>query len=355
MRRITSFFLALALLLGLSSCTLPEPEESSQNLTSTAALTDTLQVDFLDVGQADSALVRCGDAAMLIDGGNAADSSYVVSFLQSENVEHLDYLVASHAHEDHAGGLSGPLNTVTVDHVYCPVDTAEGKYFASLQKYTAAQGLSIEIPAVGDVWQLGQATVTVLGPVTTYSDANNMSLVLRVEFGDTSFLFTGDMEAQAEEDLLNSGADVSATVLKVGHHGSDTSTTQAFLQAVNPSFAVISVSADNSYGHPSQTVLDRLAAQGAALYITRDLGNITAISDGTTVTFRQSPAVVDSEVSDQDSAQEAAEVTYIGNKNSKVFHKSTCANLPKAENQVPLSSRQAALDAGYSPCGNCEP
>jgi competence protein ComEC len=348
MRRLTSWLLGLALVLGLTGCTLPEP---SVQAAETAAVQGTLQVDFLDVGQADSALVRCGDAAMLIDGGNAADSSYVVSFLQSENVEHLDYLVASHAHEDHAGGLSGPLNTVTVDHVYCPVTESEGKYFESFLKYTAAQGLSIEVPSPGDVWQLGDATVTVLGPVTTYSDANNMSLVLRVDFGDTSFLFTGDMESQAEEDLLNSGADVAATVLKVGHHGSDTSTSQAFLQAVQPSFAVISVGADNSYGHPSQEVVDRLTDQGAALYLTRDLGNITAISDGTAVTFRQTPTVV----SQESATQEPEEETYIGNRRSKVFHRASCANLPKAENQVGLSSRQAALDAGYSPCGNCKP
>ncbi len=348
--KILSWLLTLALGLGLSSCAVsPASEAAPQSMEQASGLTGELQVDFLDVGQADSALVRCGGEAMLIDGGNVADSSYVVSFLNAQQVTHLDYVVASHAHEDHAGGLSGPLNTCTVDHVYCPVTQGEGKYFASLEKYTAAQGLSIEVPQVGDTWELGEAVVTVLGPTQSYEEANNTSLVLSVDYGSTSVLFTGDMEAEAEEDLLASGANLSATVLKVGHHGSDTSTSEAFLSAVSPRYGVISVGADNGYGHPSQAVLDRLSRHGVETWLTRDCGNITLRSDGTQVTWtwdRGTPA---------SPSPSDPEGEYIGNRRSQVFHRSSCPNLPKADNQILFSTRQEALDAGYHPCGNCNP
>ncbi len=346
LNRCISWLLTLALLLGLGGCAVSA--ESQYQTGSALTDQDGLRVDFLDVGQADSALVRCGGDAMLIDGGNAADSSYVVSFLRSQEVTCLDYLVATHAHEDHAGGLSGPLNTVTVEHVFCPVTEAEGEYFSALKKYTAAQGLSIEVPQAGDTWALGDATVTVLGPVRDYADANNTSLVLAVDYGETSFLFTGDMEQEAEEDLLASGADLSATVLKVGHHGSASSSSQAFLEAVSPAYAVISVGEDNSYGHPSQEVLDRLAAMGVQTFLTSVCGNIACTSDGQTVRFSAG-------LTETEPAATAETEGYIGNLRSQVFHRPTCPNLPKAENQIVFATRQEALDAGYRACGNCNP
>lgn len=345
-KTILCWLLTLALLLGLGGCAVSAPDPPAETETPQA---EGLRVDFLDVGQADCALVRCQGAAMLIDGGNVADSSYVVSFLKAQEVEHLDYLVASHAHEDHAGGLSGPLNTCTVDHVLCPVTQAEGKYFSDFLKYTSAQGLSVEVPQVGDTWSLGGATVTVLGPVRDYSDANNTSLVLAVDYGSVSFLFTGDMEREAEADLTASGADLSATVLKVGHHGSGTSTGSAFLDAVDPSYAVISVGTDNSYGHPSPEALERLENFGVAVYRTDQCGNISMETDGTTVQVSASAPAASA------APTEEAEANYIGNRGSQVFHRPDCPNLPKEENRVVFSSRQEAVDAGYRPCGNCEP
>ncbi len=352
--RYFAWLLTLALLLGLGSCAIPEPHQpaapaqaASAESASPAYDGSGLRVDFLDVGQADSALIRCGGDAMLIDGGNVADSSYVVSYLKAQGVEHLRYLVASHAHEDHAGGLSGPLNTCTADHVYCSVAEAEGKFFSDFLKYTAAQKLHVEVPQVGDVWPLGDASVTVLGPVRDYGDANNSSLVLAVDYGQTSFLFTGDMEQEAEDDLVASGADLSATVLKVGHHGSGTSSSEAFLDAVMPEYAVISVGEDNSYGHPAPETLQRLEARGAQIMLTRECGNITCTSDGTSIRIS----------ADRGKFEPAPESdgTYIGNRVSQVFHRPDCPNLPKAENQISFSNRQSALDAGYRPCGNCAP
>lgn len=289
-----SWLLILTLLLGLGGCAgssvvsnrpAAPPEYSAAAAAPGAYDGSGLRVDFLDVGQADCALLRCGGDAMLIDGGNVADSSFVVAYLKAQGVEHLNYLVASHAHEDHAGGLSGPLNTVSVAHVYCPVTEADGKYFSDFQTYTAAQGLSIEVPQVGDTWPLGDATVTVLGPVRDYEDANDASLVLAVDYGATSFLFTGDMGRAAEGDLLASGAELQADVLKVGHHGSGASSTSAFLDAVDAQYGVISVGADNVYGHPSPDALERLQNYGVILRRTDEAGTITCISDGTTLRF----------------------------------------------------------------------
>ena len=176
------------------------------------------QVHFIDVGQVDSALVICDGHYMLIDGGNAGDSDLVYAYLERHGAERLDYMVASHAHEDHIGGLAGALNYAKVDTALCPVTEYNSKVFQNLVKYLEGQGKSLTVPEPGDRFELGSAQVEILGPVQEYDDTNDTSIVLRIDYGETSFLFTGDMETGAEGDLLDSGADVRATVLKAGHH-----------------------------------------------------------------------------------------------------------------------------------------
>lgn len=314
---------------------------------------DGLTVHFIDVGQADCALLVCDGQAMLIDGGNVDDSSLVVSYLQAQGVEELAYMVCTHAHEDHVGGLSGPLNTCTVDCVMAPVTWADSTAFSNFVKYTQAQGLEITVPQADSSFSLGGAVVTVLGPRREYEDTNNTSIVLRVDYGETSFLFTGDMESDAEADLLEDGCDLEATVLKVGHHGSSTSTSYTFLRQVMPEYAVISCGAGNSYGHPHQEVTSRLYDADVTVYRTDQQGTIVALSDGESVTFTTENAVAPTY--GRGTQTEAAEASYIGNLNSQVFHLSTCANLPAEQNRIYFSSAQQALDAGYTPCGNCDP
>ena len=225
-------------------------------------------IHFIDVGQADAALVMCDGHYMLIDGGNAEDSDLVYAYLEQHGATHLDYMVASHAHEDHIGGLSGALNYATVDLAYCPVTEYNSKVFRDMVKYLGDQGKSLTVPAPGDKFSLGSAQVEILGPVKEYDDTNDTSIVLRIDYGQTSFLFTGDMETGAEADLLDAGADVHATVLKAGHHGSSTSTSYRFLREVNPKYAVVSVGEGNSYVNPSDEVLRLFRDDGTQVYRT---------------------------------------------------------------------------------------
>jgi len=316
----------------------------------------TFEVHYIDVGQGDSALVLCDGQSMLIDGGEASESSKIYSYLKSNGIAHLDYMVATHAHSDHIGGLSGALNYATVGTAFCPVTEYDSKTFSSLLKYLDAQGVEITVPTAGDTFALGSAVVQILGPQKAYDDPNDTSIVLRVVYGDTSFLFTGDAERTAEADILEAGYDLSSTVLKVGHHGSDTSTSYPFLREIMPEYAVIQVGKDNSYGHPTEDTLSRLRDADVKVYRNDLQGTIICTSDGKEVSFsteRNESAQMNPTVVATPEPDDIGE--YIGNKNSKKFHLPTCKNLPAEKNRIYLSSRQEAIEGGFDPCGNCDP
>ena len=280
MKRLLSFLLAFALFLFQ-----PNPDDTvvQKNMLPEGS---TFAVHFIDVGQADAALVLCDGEAMLIDGGNAADSSLIYSYLKKLSVDHLKYIVCSHPHEDHVGGLAGALNYATVDHALSPVTSYDSRAFNSFVKYLDEQGVPITIPSAGDIFSLGSATVEVLGPINfDVSDPNNLSLVLRVVYGTTSFLFTGDAEREEEQDILDAGYTLQGTVLKVGHHGSANSTTYPFLREVMPEYAVISVGTDNLYGHPTDDTLSRLRDADVKVYRTDTQGDVICTSDGKIVSF----------------------------------------------------------------------
>ena len=339
------FALILALSLLLCGCV-----EVRISPAETGVSGDRLTVQFLDVGQADCALVECGGEYLLIDGGNRDDSQLVVSFLEQQGVTELAAVVCTHAHEDHVGGLPAVLAVYPVKAVYAPTRTYASNIFDKFVFYTDQQGLEITIPAPGDRFSLGQAEVTVLGPVKSYAETNNTSIVLRVVYGETAFLFTGDMETEAENDMLDyweGKMNWKSDVLKVGHHGSNSSTGYRFLNEVNPEQAVISVGTGNTYGHPHSEPMSRLRQAQAAVFRTDRLGTVQAVSDGEDIVFtwENQSAVPEN--------AEAAPSVFIGNKNSKKFHTSDCKNLPAQKNSVEFASYQDALDAGYAPCGSC--
>lgn len=370
LKRILALFLAAVCSLSMTGCfgvenqssvessVLQAPSEQSVQVQTSKDISDesTFEIRYLDVGQADAALVLCDGQSLLVDGGNVADSSLIVAVLKKLDITHLDYIINSHAHEDHVGGLAGALNACTVGQVMCPVTSYDSKAFSSFTKYTEAQGKGIQIPKPGDTFELGSSTVKILGPVQDYSETNNTSIVLRIDYGQTSFLFTGDMERNAEQDLLEYwGEDeFNATVLKVGHHGSETSTSYTFLRAVMPSYGVISVGKGNSYGHPNEATLSRLRDAEVNVYRTDIQGDIIATSDGETVTFTVSKnELIETNPTIKNS--EDTEIEYIGNLNSHKFHLPTCHTLPADKNRTYFNSREEAIGAGYSPCGNCNP
>ena len=310
-----------------------------------------LEVHFLDVGQGDSALLLCGDETMLIDGGKIKNNQKLIARLRELKVEHLDAVICSHPDEDHCGGLAAVLASTQTDAFYCSVGSWHTKAFSDVVKYADDQGISVTVPSPGDSFLLGTATVEFLGPIQDYGDdPNEGSLVVRVRRGETSFLFTGDMGFEAEDDMLAANVDVSATVLKVAHHGSAGSSSTEFLDAVNPEYAVISVGADNDYGHPTEAALNRLAACGIPVYRTDLLGEIVASSDGTAVTISYDET---SAAPEQSLSQTADTYAYVGNSTSKVVHAASCGKLPDESNRVYFAALEDAVAAGYRKHANC--
>lgn len=325
-------------------------------------------VYFLDVGQGDCAVILSDGHAMMIDGGDAAHSSYVYSFLRSHGIDHLDYMIATHPDADHIGGLSGALHYAKADMVFCSSYKLNGSPFQDFLKTLNRYNLTINIPEAGDVYMLGSARVEILMPIKGAEKSSNSSIVLRVVYGDCSFLFTGDSEEMDEAYLLASGQMLESTVLKVAHHGSSSSTSLPFLQAVNPRYAVISVGGHNDYGHPTRSVLNILRNSGVILYRTDMQGIITCQSDGTDLIFsteRNADANTFDHASGYSNSiqyiftpdyEAAAVYTFIVNKNSGVFHKETCGTLPLEKNRLYITGTvQDMLDMHYTACSRCHP
>ena len=318
---------------------LPVIQETEEN--------SSFEVHFIDVGQADATLILCDDEAMLIDGGNTKDSSLIYTYLKEHNVDVIDYMICTHAHEDHVGGLAGALNYAQVGTVYAPVTSFDSEAFGDFLKYVQRQNRTVTIPDVNTEFMFGTARCTIFGVNTIEGDdPNNTSIVLRVDYGETSFLFSGDNETIVEEIILKSGADINCTVIKVPHHGSDTSLSDGWLRSANPQYAVISVGENNSYGHPSESTLKKLENAGVQIYRTDLRGHIVCRSDGQTVIF------------ETESAKNPGEYSYVLNTNTMKFHYPECSsvNQMKEKNKAyVVSSREELLQQGYAPCGNCHP
>lgn len=307
-----------------------------------------LTVHFIDVGQADAAILQCEDDTMIIDGGNTADSSLIVAYLKKLNISHIDYMVCTHAHEDHVGGLSAPLSVMPVGAVYAPVTESDSKAYQTFKQKVTDQNTEIIHPVNYEILGIGGATAEILASPVNANNLNNTSIILKVTYKNNSFLFTGDAEREEEQTLLNTGL-LKADVLKVGHHGSDTSTSYPFLREVMPKYAVISVGS-NSYGHPSENVLSRLRDAGAQVYRTDLQGDIIMKSDGDNITVITSK---NEYIQTNETTPEYNDEIYIGNKRSKKLHRPNCETLPSEKNRVEFTNLSDAINEGYSPCGNC--
>ena len=319
------------------------------------------EVHYLDVGQADATLIVCDGEYLLLDGGTSSASSLNYSYLQNLKADRLKYIICTHVHEDHVGGLAGALNYAAVETVYCPAEEADLEEFRNFRKYLDRQNISITVPSPGTEFSLGSAECTILAVNTLPEDPNNSSIVLKVQYGRTAFLFSGDAEAPAEQLILESGADISCTVLKVPHHGSHTSLSEQWLASARPTYAVISCGEQNIYDHPHPVTLEKLRAADVTLFRTDLQGHIICRSDGSRVRFtteKNSDADTYFLPAPPETDPIAEDTTYILNVNSMIFHEISCSSCSKIseKNRCQTSlSRDELIAQGFSPCGSCRP
>ena len=348
MKKFLCLFLLILIAAGCCSCT---PKDAAQ-----PGVSGSMTVYFIDVGQGDCTLIESAGRFMLIDSGETEYADTVLDFLHSRGVEKLTYVIATHPHSDHVGGLRKIINAIdTENFITCETDS-DTYVWTKLLKAVNDRQINYIDAKVGAAYSLGEADFTILAPVGSgYEGYNNYSVVVRIRCGDVSLLMPGDAEKESEYEMLDLGEDVSADILKCGHHGSSDATSSRYLQAVDPAYAIISCSADNEYGHPHRETLERLELLGTRCLRTDELGTITCAVDGSTVRFA-AQNLSETYTVGQDS-RDPSVLSFVGNRNSHIFHDPICqgAKDMNPKNKTTFSSRQEALDAGYTPCPNCRP
>ena len=231
---------------------------------------DVLRVYYFDVGQADSILIVNNGESMLIDAGNNEDGNLVVDNIQKIGIEKLTYVVGTHPHEDHIGGLDDVINNIDVGTIFMPRTTTTTKTYESVIDAISNKKKKITVPKVGDLFNVGNAQCEIMSIGDNSNNLNECSIVIRMEYNGTSYLFTGDAEKTNESARTWPQTDI----LKAGHHGSSTSSSQTFLNQLNPSLIVISCGKDNDYGHPHKETMERYKKLGATIYRTDESGDI---------------------------------------------------------------------------------
>ena len=262
-----------------------EPANNSNEQQVEFVAQEDLLIDFIDVGQADSILIRNQDKTMLIDAGTNEAGETVVAYLQNLGITKIDYLIGTHPHEDHIGGLDDVINHFNIGQIYMPKIETTTKTFEDVLDAIENKNLTVTSPNKGDKIEIGQAVGTFMTDLILDKDNLNLSsLVLRLEFGNNSFLFMGDAEEENEETISWPKTDV----LKVGHHGSNTSSSETFLTQVQPQYSIIMVGKDNLYNLPTQATIDKLNTIGSKIYRTDENGTIQINSDGNTIEVKTS-------------------------------------------------------------------
>ena len=325
-------------------------------------------MEMLDVGQGLSVLFEADGHYLLYDGGGRDSSSYVVAVLKGKGIESFDYIVSSHYDEDHLSGLIGVLNVFDVDTCLCADYESDTKIYTSFVNTLNNSGAEIVHPCRGDRYTLGRAEITIISPGSySYSDYNNDSIAMMVNYGKFSCIVTGDAEAEAEEDMIKSGLLQDTDVYIAGHHGSSSSSSAAFVSKITPEYVFISVGANNSYGHPTENTLNTLKNDGCEIFRTDKQGEVTVWSDGVKYWFSEdpcddwTPGIVETE--EQETPNASAGTTtestgFILNASSKKIHLPTCSavdNMLESNKRYSNASIEDLEAHGYSPCKLCHP
>ena len=369
LKKIIIPLLAALSALGVGFSTLM-PQSASQTSTNTGSAP--LEIHFIDVGQGDSTLIRCGDSTMLIDAGENDQGTNVQSYLTAQGVDHLDYMIGTHPDSDHIGGMDVILYKFDCDTVIMPDESKDTSTYRDVIDTMKSKRYVNTLPVVGDTYSLGEASFTILAPSRSHENSNDNSVAILLTYGENRFLFTGDAQEAAEEDILDCGISIQADVYKAGHHGSSTSSTEDFLKAVAPTYAVISCGEDNDYGHPHSEVLNSFRSMGVQVFRTDEQGSIIAYSDGQNITWNCSPSDswlsgsgahvggTSSSSGDNGASNNSGnqKMVYVCNINTMKFHYPDCSSateMKKENRQEITATRNELIKQGYEPCGGCKP
>lgn len=280
-KKVLSILIIALFSMFLVSCGKPEAAKKLKEA-------EDIKIHYIDVGQGDSELIQIGDENILIDAGTSDKKA--LDYLKSIGITKIDYAIATHPHEDHIGSMDDVIKAFDIGTFYAPKATTTTKTFENMVKSLKAKNLKMTVPKVGEEINIGKATLTFLAPNSEkYEELNNYSIVVKLKYGNNSFIFMGDTEDISEGEILQKQLDIKADILKVGHHGSHSSTTQAFLDKVNPKYAVISCEKGNDYGHPHKETLTKLNAKNINIFRTDLNGTIIATSNGKEISFNVKP------------------------------------------------------------------
>ena len=337
-----------------------------------------MAVHFIDVGQGLAILVQSGGENLLYDGGNRSHADEVVQYLKNQQVETINYMISSHYDEDHLGGLVKCLDNFEVDHVLGSDYVHTSDLFNTFMNTATAHAIIVEYPSVGDTYEFGTGSFTVMAPDGISQNSNDNSVVIRLVNGNNSFMFMGDAEETSEQDMISTGMNLDCDVLSLGHHGSASSTSWDLLEAASPSWAVISCGLNNSYGHPAAETMGKLSDMDIPVFRTDDQGTVIALFDGNTISWNQEPcndytsgsekqstdssadqserdtndaAATESYAAETDTSDTQGRMVWISATGSKYHSIPDCGNMNP--NKATQETESQALSQGYEACKKC--